>query len=612
MTQKPGSRAKVFLRLLSFAKPYRLLLVLAFIGTLSLALIATYRPTLVGSVVQDYIVDHASHPPFSGQVFQKQLIDYDVWDLQQFTFWIIIICFMLLLEALLQFSSAYFSNLFAQKIIRDMRVRVFSHLTTFRMHYFDKTPVGNLVTRVVSDIEAISEVFSAGLIEIFGDLLILVFILTYMFVQDWYLAILCLVPIPLLIIATRIFAKAMRKSFQQESSAVARLNTFIQERLTGMSIVQLFNREKKEMKAFEEANRQHRTAHINAVWAFSIFFPVVEILSSLSLAFLIVWIAMKTGNKTFENTPDYFERVVSFTLYIQMVYRPIRQLADKFNILQRGIVRAERVLETIDTKEHQQDAGTITDCNFQAPIHLKNVSFAYVDEQWVLKDINLTIPEGKMVAFVGATGAGKTSIVNLLGRFYDYQKGEITVGNTELHQIDLNTLRKNIAIVLQDVFLFSDTIHNNITLGNEEITREQVIASAKVVGAHDFIEKLPGGYDFVVGERGGILSVGQRQLLAFIRAYVYNPHILILDEATSSVDSESEVMIQNATRELTKGRTSIVIAHRLSTIKAADTIVVLDKGQIMESGSHNELLQKDGYYKRLFDMQFSKDEYSRT
>jgi ATP-binding cassette subfamily B protein len=594
MTQKPGSRAKVFLRLLSFAKPYRLLLVLAFIGTLSLALIATYRPKLVGSVIQKYVVNEETR------------------NQHQFTFWIIIICSMLLLEALLQFSSAYFSNLFAQKIIRDMRVRVFSHLTTFRMHYFDKTPVGNLVTRVVSDIEAISEVFSAGLIEIFGDLLILVFILTYMFVQDWYLAILCLVPIPLLIIATRIFAKAMRKSFQQESSAVARLNTFIQERLTGMSIVQLFNREKKEMKAFEEANRQHRTAHINAVWAFSIFFPVVEILSSLSLAFLIVWIAMKTGNKTFENTPDYFERVVSFTLYIQMVYRPIRQLADKFNILQRGIVRAERVLETIDTKEHQQDAGTITDCNFQAPIHLKNVSFAYVDEQWVLKDINLTIPEGKMVAFVGATGAGKTSIVNLLGRFYDYQKGEITVGNTELRQIDLNTLRKNIAIVLQDVFLFSDTIHNNITLGNEEITREQVIASAKVVGAHDFIEKLPGGYDFVVGERGGILSVGQRQLLAFIRAYVYNPHILILDEATSSVDSESEVMIQNATRELTKGRTSIVIAHRLSTIKAADTIVVLDKGQIMESGSHNELLQKDGYYKRLFDMQFSKDEYSRT
>ncbi len=594
MTQKPGSRAKVFLRLLSFAKPYRLLLILAFIGTLSLALIATYRPKLVGSVIQKYVVNEETR------------------DQHQFTFWIIIICSMLLLEALLQFSSAYFSNLFAQKIIRDMRVRVFSHLTTFRMHYFDKTPVGNLVTRVVSDIEAISEVFSAGLIEIFGDLLILVFILTYMFVQDWYLAILCLVPIPLLIIATRIFAKAMRKSFQQESSAVARLNTFIQERLTGMSIVQLFNREKKEMKAFEEANRQHRTAHINAVWAFSIFFPVVEILSSLSLAFLIVWIAMKTGNKTFENTPDYFERVVSFTLYIQMVYRPIRQLADKFNILQRGIVRAERVLETIDTKEHQQDAGTITDCNFQAPIHLKNVSFAYVDEQWVLKDINLTIPEGRMVAFVGATGAGKTSIVNLLGRFYDYQKGEITVGNTELRQIDLNTLRKNIAIVLQDVFLFSDTIHNNITLGNEEITREQVIASAKVVGAHDFIEKLPGGYDFVVGERGGILSVGQRQLLAFIRAYVYNPHILILDEATSSVDSESEVMIQNATRELTKGRTSIVIAHRLSTIKAADTIVVLDKGQIMESGSHNELLQKDGYYKRLFDMQFSKDEYSRT
>ena len=594
MTQKAGSRSKVFVRLLSFAKPYKWLLVFAFLGTLSLALVTTYRPTLIGSVIQKYVVV----PETRSQ--------------GQFSFWLLIICAMLLFEAVLQFTSAYFSNLFAQKVIRDMRVKVFDHLTTFRMQYFDKTPVGNLVTRVVSDIEAISEVFSAGLIEIFGDLLILVFILTYMFVQNWYLSILTLVPIPLLIIATRIFAKAMRKSFQQESSAVARLNTFVQERLTGMSIVQLFNREKQEMKAFEDVNRQHRTAHINAVWAFSIFFPVVEILSSLSMAFLIVWVALKTENINPGNTKDYYGQVVTFTLYIQMVYRPIRQLADKFNILQRGIVRAERVIEAIDTMEHQQDAGNVTDCNFQAPITLKEVSFAYVDEQWVLKDINLTIPEGKMVAFVGATGAGKTSIVNLLGRFYDYQKGEIRVGETELREIDLQVLRKNIAIVLQDVFLFSDTIHNNITLGNEDITREEVISASKIVGAHDFIEKLPGGYDFVVGERGGILSVGQRQLLAFIRAYVYNPHILILDEATSSVDSESEIMIQKATQELTKGRTSIVIAHRLSTIKAADTIVVLDKGKIMESGSHNELLQHQGYYKRLFDMQFSKDEYSRT
>lgn len=594
MTQKKGSRIKIFKRLLSFAKPYRLLLFLAFVGTLSLALLATYRPTLIGSVIQKYLVNKDSRSA------------------EQFTFWSIIILAMLLGEALLQFASSYFSNLFAQKIIRDMRVKVFNHLTTFRMQYFDKTPVGNLVTRVVSDIEAISEVFSAGLIEIFGDLLILIFILSYMFIQNWYLSILCLIPIPLLIFATRIFAKAMRKSFQQESSAVAKLNTFVQERLTGMSIVQLFGREKQEMSAFEEVNRQHRTAHINAVWAFSIFFPIVEILSSLSIAFLIVWVAMKTGNVHSKNNEIYIGQVVTFTFYIQMVYRPIRQLADKFNVLQRGMVRAERVIEAIDSNEHQQEAGNVTDCNFQAPITLKDVSFAYVDEQWVLKNINLTIPDGKMVAFVGATGAGKTSIVNLLGRFYEYQKGEILVGHTELRQITLETLRKNIAIVLQDVFLFSDSIHNNITLGNEEITREQVVEAAKVVGAHEFIEKLPGTYDFVVGERGGILSVGQRQLLAFIRAYVYNPHILILDEATSSVDSESEVLIQKATQELTKGRTSIVIAHRLSTIKAADTIIVLDKGQIMESGSHAQLLQQEGYYKRLFDMQFSKDEYSRA
>lgn len=592
MTNEKKSGSKIFRRLLSFAKPYKWLLVVAFICTLSLALVSSYRPTLVGAIIQEYVIDNKNQ--------------------QQFTFWILIVCTMLLGEALLQFLGTYFSNLFAQSVIRDMRVRVFTHLTTFRMRYFDKTPVGNLVTRVVSDIEAISEVFSAGLVDIFGDMLMLIFILSYMFYQNWYLAILTLVPIPILIFATRVFAKAMRKSFQQESSAVARLNTFIQERLTGMNIVQLFNREQKEMEAFVEANKQHRTAHINAVWAFSIFFPVVEILSSLSVAFLIVWVAMKAGNIHSENTAAYYGQVATFTMYIQMVYRPIRQLADKFNILQRGIVRAERVIEAIDTVEHTQDTGTLTECNFQAPIELKDVSFAYVDEQWVLKNINLTIPPGKMVAFVGATGAGKTSIVNLLGRFYEYQKGTITIGETEIRDIHLDTLRKNIAIVLQDVFLFSDTVHNNITLGNAEITREQVIASAKAVGAHHFIEKLPGGYDFIVGERGGILSVGQRQLLAFIRAYVYNPHILILDEATSSVDSESEVLIQEATRELTKGRTSIVIAHRLSTIKAADTIVVLEKGEIKEAGSHHELLQQEGYYKRLFDMQFSKHEHNRT
>jgi len=601
MSKKAGLNTKLFKRLLSFANPYKWLLIVAFLCTVSLALLSSFRPTLVGNILKELTEHVNSSKP-------EHYLDYQ----PEFLFWIIVVFGMLLGEALLQFGTTYFSNLFAQSVIRDLRVKVFGHLTTFSMRYFDKTPVGNLVTRVVSDIEAISEVFSAGLIDIFGDMLMLIFILFYMFIQDWYLALLSLAPIPILMISTRIFARAMRKSFQQESTAVARLNTFIQERLTGMSIVQLFNRQKKEMEAFQEVNKQHRTAHINAVWAFSIFFPIVEILSSLSIAFLIVWVAFKTAGANSQNTQDYYQKVVTFTMYIQMVFRPIRQLADKYNILQRGLVRAERVIEAIDTNEHTQDAGNVTDCSFQSTLHFRDVWFAYTDEQWVLKNLNIDIEPGKMVAFVGATGAGKTSIVNLLSRFYDYQKGSIHIGTTELRAIELNTLRKNIAIVLQDVFLFSDSVHNNITLGNEDISREQVIEAAKAVGAHDFIQRLPGGYDFVVGERGGILSVGQRQLLAFIRAYVYNPHILILDEATSSVDSESEALIQKATQELTKGRTSIVIAHRLSTIQAADRIIVLEKGEVMESGSHSELLQLNGYYKRLFDMQFSKNEQSRA
>ncbi len=584
MSKQTKLDTRIFRRLLRFAKPYRGLLVLAFFCTIALALIGPARPMLIGSVVQDHVVDHP--------------------DKNAFLFWTLVIGGLLLVEAVLQFAGSYFSNLLAQSVIRDIRKMVFSHLTTFRMRYFDKTPVGNLVTRVVSDIEAISEVFSSGLIDILGDLLTLIVVLAMMFFINWKLALIALIPVPLLILATRIFARAMRKSFQQESTAVSRLNTFVQERLTGMNIVQLFGREKEEFEGFQEANRVHRQAHINAVWAFSIFFPVVEFLSSFSQALIIVWGAFYVAGLDVTD-PQLFGKILSFTMYIQMLFRPIRMLADKFNILQRGVVRAERVFEVLDMDEHVQESGTNSEVDFQQDVVFEDVSFGYNENEPVLRKINLHIAAGKTVAFVGATGAGKTSIVNLLSRFYEYQGGKIHIGDVELREIEMNTLRKNVAVVLQDVFLFSDTIHNNITLGNPEITREQVIEAAKAVGADSFIEKLPGGYDYEVGERGGVLSVGQRQLLAFIRAYVYNPHILILDEATSSVDNESEALIQQATEKLTNGRTSIVIAHRLSTIQAADMIVVLDKGEIKETGNHEHLLKQNGLYNRLYTMQFS-------
>jgi len=571
---------------LHYAKPYRKVLGLAFLCTIILALVGPLRPYLIGEMVRKFIIDDK--------------------DGKSLLLWSFLILGILFFEAVTQFSSSFFSNLLAQSIIKDIRQRLFAHITTFRMQYFDKTPIGALVTRVVSDMEAISEVFSAGLIDILGDLISLIAVVSLMFAINWKLSLLALIPIPFLLIATKIFAKAMQKSFQQERLQVTRLNTFVQERLTGMAIVQLFSREKQEFESFQEINKGHRQAHINAVWAFSIFFPVVELLSSISIALLLVYVAFQVDGVAPKNIGEQYEQIFTFTLWINMLYRPIRQLADKFNILQRGTVRAERVFEILDLQEHIQNEGTITTCDFHQPIKFENVSFAYQNEEWVLKNINLTINKGETIAFVGATGSGKSSIVNLLGRFYEFQKGDIYIGNVKITDLELSLLRQNIAIVLQDVFLFSDTIHNNITLGNNDISREAVIEASKAVGAHEFIMKLPGNYDYNIGERGGVLSVGQRQLLAFIRAFVYNPTVLILDEATSSVDNESEVLIQKATEKLTQGRTSIVIAHRLSTIHSANKIIVLDKGEIIEQGTHSDLLKIDGAYKRLYDKQFTE------
>lgn len=578
----------VFKRLLKFVKNYKRLMIYSFICTITLSIVGPMRPKLIGQMVDKYIIS-TKNP-------------------EALLHWALLILSLLILEGVFQFFNALVSNLLAQSIIRDIRQKLFKHMLSFRMKYFDQTPIGSLVTRLISDIEAIAEVFSSGMIEIIGDLLMLFFVIFIMFYSNWQLTLLTLIPIPLLLIATRIFANAMKKSFQQERLQVTRLSSFVQEHISGMAIVQLFSREKQEEKLFDEINQDHKKAHINAVWAFSIFFPVVEILSSLSIAFLLVWGAFQFMGDVPPNPEQMYGEIISFTLWVNMLFRPIRQLADKFNILQRGIVRAERVFEILDLNEHTQKDGTITQLDFHQDIHFNNLHFAYKDEDWVLKNINLHIEKGKTVAFVGATGAGKSTIVNLLGRFYEYQQGDIFLGSTNVQDIQLDVLRKNIAIVLQDVFLFSDSIYHNITLRDSSISREQVIEAAKAVGAHDFIVKLPNGYDYQVGERGGVLSVGQRQLLSFIRAYVYNPSILILDEATSSVDNESEEMIQRATEKLTEGRTSIVIAHRLSTIQKADKIVVVDKGEIVEQGSHNELLRIDGFYKKLYEIQFLKRE----
>ena len=586
MAKKNKLNIAVFKRLLSYWRTYKGLFFIAVSCTLLLAIIGPFRPWLIGEVVQKYIVETQNG--------------------EELLTWTLVILGILLLEGVLQFVSNYFSNLFAQSIIRDIRQQLMGHILKFRIRYFYKTPVGSLGTRLISDLEAITDVFSSGMMAIVGDLLMLVFVISGMFFVDWQLALLTLVPIPLLIMATRIFARVVRGTQMQESVQVTKLNTFVNERLTGISVVQLFGREKIEADQFDAINKDHRQAHVNAVWAYSIFFPIVELLSSMSIALLLVWGALQVSGRSSSEIESMYGTIFSFILWIYMLYRPIRQMADKFNILQRGTVRAERVFEILDREDAIQDRGTIDDCAFDQTIAMKELYFAYNGDDWVLKDINLDIASGQTVAFVGATGAGKSSIVNLIGRFYECQKGEIRLGDVDLTEIDLTYLRKNVAIVLQDVFLFSDSIMNNITLNDPDISRAQVIEASKAVGVHEFIMSLPGNYDYQVGERGGILSVGQRQLLSFIRAYVYNPKILILDEATSSVDSESEALIQRATEHLTKGRTSIIIAHRLSTIQKADKIVVLEKGELKEQGSHSELLKHNGYYKTLYEMQFSE------
>lgn len=568
----------LFKRIMTYVNPYKGIFYATAILSIVLAFMAWIRPVLIQITIDDNI-----------KAFDKQgLINMTL-----------LVIGVLLIESVFEYFFNYLSNLLGQNVIRDLRNQVYQHVINFKLKHFDRTPIGQLVTRTVSDIETISEMFSGGIMVIIGDLLKIITVITYMFYKQWDLALITLIPIPILFFATSIFKRVIKKAFQEVREQVSRLNTFVQEHITGMSIVQIFNREEVEMERFAEINKKHRAAHIKTVWAYSIFFPVVEMLSAASIA-LLVWYGFKEVAEQ-HATPGV---IFSFILFIYMLYRPIRQLADRFNTLQMGMVSSERVFKVLDTVSTIENNGSLTPTNLTGNIEFKNVWFAYLDEDWVLKNISFQVNKGESLALVGATGAGKSSIINLLGRYYEINKGEITIDNINVNDFELGHLRKTMSIVLQDVFLFSDTIYNNITLYSQEITKEQVIEASKKIGAHDFIMELPNGYEYNVKERGALLSVGQRQLISFIRAYVHQPEILILDEATSSIDSESERLIQHATDVITQNRTSIIVAHRLSTIKNASKIMVIEKGEIVETGNHNQLIQQNGYYKKLYDYQF--------
>lgn len=568
----------LFKRVMTYVKPYNKMFYSTALLTIFLAIIALVRPVLIQVMIDDNI-----------KRFDKD-------GLLQMT---LLLIASLFIESIFQYLFTLFGNLLGQHVIKDLRNEVFEKALHFKLKYFDKTPIGQLITRTVSDIETIAEMFAGGILVIIGDLLKIFSVIAYMLFRNWDLALIILIPLPILFIATSIFKRAIKKAFQEIRNEVSQLNTFVQEHITGMSLVQIFNRENVEMKTFKSINKKHRDANINAIWAYSVFFPVVELLSALSIA-LLVWYGFNQVAFGHTNSGDIF----SFTLFIYMLYRPIRQLADRFNTLQMGMVSSERVFKVLDTDYKIENTGIISANSLTGNIIFKNVSFAYSGDNYVLKNISFNINKGQCLALVGATGAGKSSIINLLGRYYEINKGEILIDDININDIELKSLRKYMAIVLQDVFLFSDTIYNNITLNNEHITEQQVIDAAKKVGAHDFISQLPGGYQYNVRERGALLSVGQRQLISFIRAYVHQPQILILDEATSSIDSESEVLIKHATEVLTKDRTSIIVAHRLSTIQKANKILVIDRGEIVEEGNHNELLKKNGFYKKLYDYQF--------
>jgi ATP-binding cassette subfamily B protein len=574
---------KVLSRIMKFVTPYKGKFYILIFLTFAIGILSPLRPMLI-----------------------QRTLDKDVaaGDYNSMVWMMMILLGLLFVQSIAQYVHTYLSGWMGQQVIRDIRTKLYEHLISLRLRFFDKTPIGRLVTRTISDVGTLSDVFSEGLAAMVSDLLQLVFILAFMFYEDWRLALLSLATIPLMLISTYIFKEKIKVAFNDVRNAVANLNTFVQEHITGMNVVQIFGSEKREFEKFKAINEEHKQANLRSVLYYSIYFPVAEIIAAAGIG-LLVWYGSK-GVINYEATGITVGKLIAFIMYIQMFFRPIRMIADRYNTLQMGIVSSSRIINLLDSQEDVQSNGTYKPEKFLGEVKFEDVWFAYNEEQYVLKNINIDIKAGETVAFVGATGAGKSSVINLLGRFYEINKGSIRVDGVDIREYDLGSLRKNIGVVLQDVFLFSDSIYTNITLGNPDVTEEMVWHAADLVGARKFIERLPGQLSYNVMERGATLSVGQRQLISFIRAMVYDPKILILDEATSSVDSETEELIQQAIGKMMNGRTSIVIAHRLSTIQKANKILVLDHGEIKEVGRHDDLLQQDGYYSQLYKMQYKE------
>ena len=575
---------KLFKRLLGYVLKYKATFIFVAIAAILISVFATLTPYLIKIAVDDYLA----------------IGNYD-----EFIYVICLMLFNLILTALFMFLFSYYANLLGQKVVYDIRVKLFRHILDFKMSYFDNSSVGRLVTRAVNDMETIASIFSQGLFMIVADLLQMLIVVIVMLVLSWKLSLTVFVILPFILFATRQFQKSMKAAFNEVRTEVANLNSFVQERLTGMKIVQLFNREKIEYENFVEINEKHKKAWLKTVWYNSIFFPLAELSTSITIG-LIVWYG---GLNLVEDSGITLGIIFLFIQLSQMLFRPLRQIADKFNTLQMGMVAANRVFKILDTKSKIPNNGNLLADSLKGNIKFNKIVFSYVRGEDVLKDISFNVKSGEKVAIVGATGSGKTTIVNLLTRFYDPQNGSIELDDININDLDILSLRSKIALVLQDVFLFADTLLNNIILWNKSISFDNVVDAAKKIGIHDFIMSLPNGYNYNVKERGVMLSQGQRQLISFLRAYLKYPSILILDEATSSIDSNSEELIQNATKKITENKTSIIIAHRLSTILNSDRILVMDDGRLVESGTHSELIKKEkGYYRNLYEIQFKKSE----